>query len=80
MNENFKDETNPEDNSHKSNADKESDIQNEKLAAEIPKAYINRPTNSKKTRKSNSNVKIEDYDLIENSLRDASTSFMDVIF
>ncbi|HEY7696413.1 MAG TPA: hypothetical protein VH797_09995 [Nitrososphaeraceae archaeon] len=80
MNKNFKDETNPEDKSHASNTDKESNIQNEKLAPEIPKAYINKPINSKKTRKSNSNVKIEDYDLIVNSLRDATTSFMDVIF
>lgn len=81
MKKNFKDETNPEDKSRESVTDKESNIQNEELPPEIPKTYNNRPINSgKKTRKSNSNVKIEDYDLIINSLRDATTSFMDVIF
>jgi len=81
MKKNFKDETNQEDKSHVSITDKESNIQNEELTPEIPKGYNNRPINSgKKIRKSNSNVKIEDYDLIVNSLRDATTSFMDVIF
>lgn len=81
MKKNFKDETNPEDKSRESITDKESNLQDEKLAPEIPKAYNNRPINSeKKFRKSNSNVKIEDYDLIVNSLRDATTSFMDVIY
>jgi len=80
MKKNFNDETNPEDK-RESITDKESNIQNEELAPEIPKSYNNRPTKSeKKIRKSNSNVKIEDYDLIVNSLRDATTSFMDVIF
>jgi hypothetical protein len=81
MKKNFKDETNPEDKSRVSITDKETNIQNEELAPEIPKPYNNKPINSeKKFRKSNSTVKIEDYDLIVNSLRDATTSFMDVIF
>lgn len=80
MKKNFKDETNPEDKSRVSITDKESNIQNEESPPEIPKAHRNRPISSEKIRKSNSNVKIEDYDLIVNSLRDATTSFMDVIF
>lgn len=81
MKKNFKDETNPEDKSRVSITDKETNIQNEELPPEIPKPYNNKPINSeKKIRKSNSTVKIEDYDLIVNSLRDATTSFMDVIF
>lgn len=81
MKKNFKDETNPEDMSSESFANKESNIQNEEVTAEIPKADNNRSINpQKKIRKPNSNVKIEDYDLIVNSLRDATTSFMDVIF
>lgn len=79
MKKNFKDETNLEDKSHESNKDEESNIHKEELDTEIPKTYKNRPTNSK-IRKSNSNVRIEDYDLLVNSLRDATTSFMDVIF
>jgi hypothetical protein len=81
MTKNFKDETNPEDMSSESFTDKESNIQNEEVTAEIPKADNNRSINpQKKIRKPNSNVKIEDYDLIVNSLRDATTSFKDVIF
>ena len=81
MKKNFKDETNPEDKSRVSITDKETNIQNEELAPEIPKPYNNKPIKSeKKIRKSNSSVKIEDYDFIVNSLRDATTSFMDVIF
>ena len=81
MKKNFKDETNPEDKSHESITDKDSNLQNEELSTEIPKDDNNRPINSeKKFRRTNSNVKIEDYDLIVNSLRDASTSFKDVIF
>jgi hypothetical protein len=81
MKKNFKDETNPEDKSRESITDKESNLQDKELAPEIPKTYNNKPINSeKKFRKSNSNVKIEDYDLIVNSLRDATTSFMDVIY
>jgi hypothetical protein len=81
MKKNFKGETNPEDKSRESITDKESNLHDEKLAPEIPKAYNNRSINSeKKFRKSNSNIKIEDYDLIVNSLRDATTSFMDVIY
>lgn len=81
MKKNFKDETNQEDKSHESIMDKESNLQNGELAPEIPKEDNNGPINSeKKFRKSNSSVKIEDYDLIVNSLRDATTSFKDVIF
>jgi hypothetical protein len=81
MKKNFKDEPNPEDKTNGSITDKESNLQNEELAPEIPKEDNNRPINSgKKFKRSNSNVKIEDYDLIVNSLRDASTSFNDVIF
>ena len=81
MKKNSKDKTNQEDKSHESITDKESNLQNEELAPEIPKEDNNGPTNSeKKFRISNSNVKIEDYDLIVNSLRDATTSFKDVIF
>jgi len=80
MKKNFKDETNPEDKSRVSITDKESNMQNEELTPEIPKAHNNRLINSKKIRKSNSNVKIEDYDFIVNSLRDSTKSFMDVIF
>lgn len=81
MKKNFKDETNPEDKSRVSITDKETNIQNEELRPEIPEPNNNKLINSeKKIRKSNSTVKIEDYDLIVNSLRDATTSFMDVIF
>lgn len=81
MKKNFKDETNQEDKSHESITDKESNLQKEELAPQIPKEDNNGPINSeKKFRISNSNVKIEDYDLIVNSLRDATTSFKDVIF
>lgn len=81
MKKNFKDETNQEDKSHESITDKESNLQNGELAPEIPKEDNNGPINSeKKFRKSDSSVKIEDYDSIVNSLRDATTSFKDVIF
>ena len=81
MKKNSKDKTNQEDKSHESITDKESNLQNEELAPDIPKEDNNGPINSeKKFRKSNSSVKIEDYDLIVNSLRDATTSFKDVIF
>lgn len=81
MKKNFKAETNQEEKSHESITDKESNLQNGELAPEIPKEDNNGSINSeKKFRKSNSSVKIEDYDLIVNSLRDATTSFKDVIF
>lgn len=65
MKKNFKDETNQEDKSHELITDKKSNLQNEELAPEIPKEDINGPINSgKKFRIPNSNVKIEDYDLI----------------
>lgn len=81
MKKNFKAETNQEEKSHESITDKESNLQNGELAPEIPKEDNNGSINSeKKFRKSNSSVKIEDYDLIVNSLRDATTSFKDIIF
>ena len=81
MKKNFKDETDPEDNSNESITDKKSNIQNEELTPEISKADNNRSIGpQKKIRKPNSNVRIEDYDLIVNSLRDATISFKDVIF
>lgn len=81
MKKDFKDQTNPEDKSSESITDKVSNIQNEEITPEIRKADNNRSINSqKKIRKPNSNVRIEDYDLIVNSLREATTSFKDVIF
>ena len=48
MKKNFKDETNPEDKSHESITDKDSNLQNEELSTEIPKDDNNRPINSEK--------------------------------
>ena len=48
MKKNFKDETNTEDKSRVSITDKETNIQNEELAPEIPKPYNNKPINSEK--------------------------------
>lgn len=48
MKKNFKDETNQEDKSHESITDKESNLQNEELAREIPKEDNNGPINSEK--------------------------------
>jgi hypothetical protein len=48
MKKNFKDETNQEDKSHKSITDKESNLQNEELAPDIPKEDNNGSINSEK--------------------------------
>lgn len=60
--------------------DKDSSAQNEG-SDEVPTTDNNiESINGEKTvRKSKTNVKIEDYDLIVNSLKDATTSFKDVI-
>lgn len=64
-----------------STTDKDSRTQNEGTDAEVPTTDNNiKSINGEKTvRKSKTNVKIEDYDLIVNSLKDATTSFKDVI-
>ena len=64
-----------------STTDKDSSTQNEGSDAEIPTTDNNiESINGEKTvRKSKTNVKIEDYDLIVSSLKDATTSFKDVI-
>jgi hypothetical protein len=82
MKKNFKDdETNPEVKSDESITDKNSNVQNEELTPENSKADTSTSISpQKKIRKPNSNIRIEDYDLIVNSLRDATTSFKDVIF
>lgn len=56
-------------------------VQNAESDSEIPTTNNNiESMNAEKTtKKSNSNVKIEDYDLIVNSLKDATTSFKDGI-
>lgn len=71
MKKNIKNGTNSEDKVSESNTDEDTNIQNEGLHSEIPTNDNNiKSINSEKTiRKSNSNVKIEDYDLIVNSLR-----------
>lgn len=74
-------ETNSEDNLAESNKDKDSRVQAtdsdfQNSAAEND----NQPLTRKTARKLNSNVKIEDYDLIVNSLKEATTSFKDVIY
>jgi Mg2+ and Co2+ transporter CorA len=64
-----------------SKIDKDSNKENEGLDTEVPRTdnSIESVDGQKTVRKSNSNVKIEDYDLIVNSLKDATTSFKDVI-
>jgi len=79
----IKNETNAEDGQSESITNEDSNIvQNAESNSEIPTTDNNiESINAKKTTtKSNSNVKIEDYDLIVNSLRDATTSFKDIIF
>src|SRR5574341_825171 len=74
-------ETNPEDNLAESNTDKDSSVQATDSDSQNSAAdNDNQPLTRKTTRKSNSNVKIEDYDLIVNSLKEATTSFKDVIY
>ena len=72
--------TNP-DKLSESPIDKGSSTQNEGSDAEVPTTDNNiESINGDKTvRKSKTNVKIEDYDLIVSSLKDATTSFKDVI-
>lgn len=64
-----------------STTDKDSSTQNEVSDDEVPTTDNNiESINGEKTvRKSKTNVKIEDYDLIVNSLKDATASFKDVI-
>ncbi len=64
-----------------STTDKYSGTQNEVSDAEVPTTDNNIESikGEKTVRKSKTNVKIEDYDLIVNSLRDATASFKDVI-
>ena len=81
MKKNIKNGTNSEDKMSESTTDEDTNIQNEGSDSEIPTNDNNtKSINSERTiRKSNSNVKIEDYDLIVNSLRDATNSFKAVI-
>ena len=69
------------DNLSESTTDKDSSRQNEASDAKVPITDNNiESINGEKTvRKSKTNVKIEDYDLIVNSLKDATASFRDVI-
>ncbi len=64
-----------------STTDKDSSMQNDASDAKVPITDNNIDSiNGEKTvRKSKTNVKIEDYDLIVNSLKDATASFRDVI-
>ena len=78
----IKNETNAEDGQSESITNEDSNIvQNAESNSEIPTTdnNIESINAKKKTTKSNSNVKIEDYDLIVNSLRDATASFKDII-
>jgi Mg2+ and Co2+ transporter CorA len=81
MKKNIKNGTNSEEKVSESITDEDTNIQNEGSDPEIPtNDYNTKSINSEKTiRKSNSKVKIEDYDLIVNSLKDATNSFKDVI-
>ncbi|HEX2306019.1 MAG TPA: hypothetical protein VHH33_06995 [Nitrososphaeraceae archaeon] len=73
--------TNTGDKVTESITDKDSSMQYERSYTEIPTTNNNiKSVDGEKTvRKSNSSVKIEDYDLIVNSLKDATTSFKAVI-
>lgn len=75
--------TNAEDNLAESNTDTDSGIQGTDSDSENSSIDNNddeiQPT-QKTRRRSDSNVKIEDYDLIVNSLKEATTSFKDVIY
>jgi hypothetical protein len=75
--------TNAEDNLAESNTDTDSGIQGTDSDSENS-SIDNNDDEIQLTRKTprrlNSNVKIEDYDLIVNSLKDATTSFKDVIY
>jgi hypothetical protein len=75
--------TNTEDNLAESNTDTDSGIQGTDSDSENS-SIDNNDDEIQLTRKTprrlNSNVKIEDYDLIVNSLKEATTSFKDVIY
>jgi hypothetical protein len=73
--------TNAGDKLTESKIDKDSIKENEGSDTEVPRTdnNIESVDGQKTVRKSNSSVKIEDYDLIVNSLKDATTSFKDVI-
>lgn|ERR1044071_1107215 len=77
-------ETNSEDNPTnptESNADKNSNVQAADSNSQNSVAdKYNQSLTRKTSRRPNSNVKIEDYDLIVSSLKEATTSFKDVIF
>src|SRR4030042_1337169 len=77
----IKNETNAEDGSESITNNDSNVVQNAESNSEIPTTDNNiESINAEKTTtKSNSNVKIEDYDLIVNSLRDATASFKDII-
>ncbi|MDW0205539.1 MAG: hypothetical protein QOK54_09405 [Nitrososphaeraceae archaeon] len=75
--------TNAEDTLAESNTDTDSGIQGTDSDSENSSIDNNddeiQPTRNTR-RRSDSNVKIEDYDLIVNSLKEATTSFKDVIY
>jgi hypothetical protein len=77
----IKNETNAEDASESITNNDSNVVQNAESNSEIPTTDNNiESINAEKTTtKSNSNVIIEDYDLIVNSLRDATASFKDII-
>lgn len=81
MKKNIKNGTNSKDKVSESTTDEDTSIQNEGSDSEIPTNDNNtKSINAEKMiRKSNSNVKIEDYDLIVNSLKDATNSFKNMI-
>ena len=70
-----------EDNLTESNTDNDSSTHNIESDADIPITDDNTEYKNKEKigRKSKSSVKIEDYDLIVNGVKDATTSFKDVI-
>jgi hypothetical protein len=70
-----------EDGLTESNTDKDSSTQNKESVADIPKTEDNTEyiKKEKTARKSNSGVKIEDYDLIVSGVKDATNSFKEVI-
>ena len=73
--------TNAGDKMTESTIDKDSNKQNEGSDTEVPRTdnNIESVDGQKTVRKSNSSVRIDDYDLIVNSLKDATTSFKDII-
>lgn len=75
--------TNAKDNLAESNTDTDSGIQgsdSDSANSSIDNNDEEIQPIRKTPRRSNSNVKIEDYDLIVNSLKEATTSFKDVIY